>query len=40
MIQKDGKGSEVDQFPQFGECRDVCELLIAIARNGGEYDTA
>jgi hypothetical protein len=40
MIQPEFKGGEVAQFSQFGECRDVREVLIAITRNGVEYDTA
>jgi hypothetical protein len=32
MIQLEGKGGEVAQFSQFGECRDVRELLSAITR--------
>jgi hypothetical protein len=40
VIHRNGKGSEVTQFPQFCESRDVREILTLITMNGVECDTS
>jgi hypothetical protein len=37
IIQREGKGGQFTQFPQFSQCRDVIEFLIVKTRNGVEF---